>query len=54
MFEIKNYTPSDSVKGWDGLWRGTPQVVDSYKWIAEAVGLDGKVFKRMGSAMLLR
>jgi gliding motility-associated-like protein len=40
--------------GWDGVYKGVPQVMDTYTWTVEAVGNDGTVFKRAGNAMLLR
>jgi gliding motility-associated-like protein len=41
-------------KGWDGIYKGVPQVMDTYTWTVEAVGNDGTVFKKAGNAMLLR
>ncbi|WP_208420037.1 HYR-like domain-containing protein [Paraflavitalea devenefica] len=41
-------------KGWDGIFKGVPQVMDTYTWTVEAIGNDGTVFKRAGNAMLLR
>jgi hypothetical protein len=40
--------------GWDGIYKGVPQVMDTYTWTVEAVGNDGTIFKRAGNAMLLR
>jgi gliding motility-associated-like protein len=40
--------------GWDGIYKGVPQVMDTYTWTVEAVGNDGTVFKKAGNAMLLR
>jgi gliding motility-associated-like protein len=40
--------------GWDGIFRGSPQVSDVYTWTAEAVGVDGKHYKRTGTSVLLR
>jgi gliding motility-associated-like protein len=54
MFEIKDYTPSNHLKGWDGLWKGVPQPMDVYTWTVEADGVDGRHFKKAGNAMLLR
>jgi gliding motility-associated-like protein len=54
MFEIKDYTPSNHLKGWDGLWKGVPQPMDVYTWTVEAYGVDGRHFKKAGNAMLLR
>jgi gliding motility-associated-like protein len=54
MFEIKDYTPSGHLKGWDGLWKGVEQPMDVYTWTVEATGVDGKYYKKAGNAMLLR
>ncbi len=40
--------------GWDGSFRGQPQSSEVYTWIAEAVGVDGKIFSRSGNSVLLR
>ncbi|WP_133054819.1 gliding motility-associated C-terminal domain-containing protein, partial [Niastella populi] len=40
--------------GWDGIYKGVQQVMDTYTWTVEAVGNDGTVFKKAGNAMLLR
>jgi gliding motility-associated-like protein len=40
--------------GWDGIFRGSPQVSDVYTWTVEAVGVDGKHYKRTGTSVLLR
>ncbi|TCZ66291.1 T9SS type B sorting domain-containing protein, partial [Flaviaesturariibacter aridisoli] len=40
--------------GWDGLFKGQPQVNDTYTWTLEAVGEDGKYYKRSGNSVLLR
>jgi gliding motility-associated-like protein len=41
-------------KGWDGIWNGRPQVMDVYTWTLEAVGCDGKYYKRAGNSALMR
>ena len=41
-------------KGWDGIFNGKPQVQDVYTWTLEAVGEDGKHYKRSGNSILLR
>jgi gliding motility-associated-like protein len=40
--------------GWDGMFKGKPQVMDVYAWTAEAVGVSGTVIKRSGNSVLLR
>jgi gliding motility-associated-like protein len=41
-------------KGWDGMYRGKEQVMDVYTWTVEALGEDGRHFKRSGNSVLLR
>ena len=41
-------------KGWDGMYRGKPQVMDAYTWTVEANGDDGKHYKFAGNSALLR
>ena len=41
-------------QGWDGIFKGTPQVMDTYTWTLEATGEDGKHFKRAGNSVLVR
>ncbi|MGZ8541548.1 MAG: T9SS type B sorting domain-containing protein, partial [Chitinophagaceae bacterium] len=41
-------------QGWDGIFNGQPQVMDTYTWTFEATGEDGKYYKRAGNAVLLR
>ncbi|MDQ3842755.1 MAG: gliding motility-associated C-terminal domain-containing protein, partial [Bacteroidota bacterium] len=41
-------------KGWDGIFKGQPQVSDVYTWTLEATGEDGRYFKRSGNSVLLR
>jgi gliding motility-associated-like protein len=40
--------------GWDGKYRGVIQPIETYTWIAEGVGLDGKIVKRSGGTLLMR
>jgi gliding motility-associated-like protein len=39
---------------WDGTFNGVLQHIDSYVWIAEAIGTDGKQLKRRGQSILIR
>jgi gliding motility-associated-like protein len=41
-------------KGWDGIFKGKPQVMDVYTWTVEAIGEDGRRFKKAGNSVLLR
>jgi hypothetical protein len=49
MFETK-----ELMKGWNGNYNGKPQAMDAYTWVAEAIGMDGKIIKRSGNSALLR
>ena len=42
------------LQGWDGIFKGIPQVMDTYTWTLEATGEDGKYFKRSGNSVLVR
>ena len=41
-------------QGWDGIFKGQPQPLDTYQWIAEGIGNDGLPVKRAGNSVLLR
>jgi gliding motility-associated-like protein len=41
-------------QGWNGFFKGQAQPADTYQWIAEGVGNDGKIIKRAGNSVLIR
>jgi gliding motility-associated-like protein len=41
-------------QGWDGKFKGIPQPLETYVWIAEGIDLDDKVVKRSGDFILFR
>ena len=41
-------------QGWDGIFNGSPQVMDVYTWILEADGVDGVHYKLSGNSILMR
>ena len=41
-------------EGWDGIYKGKPQVQDVYTWTVEALGMDGVHYKQSGNSILLR
>ena len=41
-------------QGWNGIFNGKPQVIDTYTWTAEAIGVDGQLIKRTGKSVLIR
>jgi len=40
--------------GWNGIFQGKPQVMDVYTWTVEAIGDDGKYYKKAGNSVLIR
>ena len=40
--------------GWDGVYKGAPQVMDVYTWTLEATGEDGKFHQLAGNSVLIR
>ena len=49
LFETKT-----DQKGWDGTLQGTPQNTQVVVWEAEGLGVDGTIYKRKGTAVLVR
>jgi hypothetical protein len=41
-------------QGWDGVFKGKPQVVDVYTWTIEAKCINGKLIKRSGRSVMIR
>ena len=48
------FQTSTSSKGWDGIFRGVPQPLGSYLWIAEGLDIYGKPIQRNGTVLLIR
>lgn len=40
--------------GWDGTFKGIPQLSQVVVWIAEGLGADNKVYNRKGTSLLMR
>jgi len=49
MYEMKADRP-----GWDGMLKGVRQEMQTYVWVVEAVGLDGKLYNKKGTTVLIR
>lgn len=49
VFETK-----DATQGWNGIFKGKPQTISSYIWLAEGVGINGKSVKKQGAVTLIR
>ena len=60
MFKIYNrwgqlmFETNDDRYGWDGNYKGTPQPMDAYGYVLEAVMQDGQNVKKSGSITLIR
>lgn len=40
--------------GWDGTYKGQPQPMETYVWVAEGVDITGAAIKRGGNTLLIR
>ena len=49
LFETKTDKP-----GWDGTFKGIQQSVQAVVWMLECVGVDGRVYTKKGTSVLLR
>jgi gliding motility-associated-like protein len=49
LFEIKNERP-----GWDGTFKGIAQPTQVIVWMLEGIGVDGKLYTRKGTSVLVR
>jgi len=41
-------------RGWDGTINGTKQGTQSVAWVIEGIGVDGKIYQRKGTSVLVR
>ncbi|HVU98122.1 MAG TPA: Ig-like domain-containing protein [Puia sp.] len=48
------FTTQDAGQGWDGTFRGVPQPVETYLWIAEGIDTNGKKIVQRGMVSLVR
>jgi gliding motility-associated-like protein len=48
------FTTTDPNQGWDGTFKGVPQPVETYLWIAEGVTADGRKIVAKGMTSLVR
>ena len=40
--------------GWDGIFKGKPQQIQTVVWIAEGLGVDDRIYTRKGTSTLIR
>lgn len=48
------FTTQDANHGWDGTFRGVPQPVETYLWIAEGIDINGKKIVAKGMTSLVK
>jgi gliding motility-associated-like protein len=48
------FSSSDYRQGWDGSFKGSPQGMETFTWMARAVAYTGQVIERKGSFVLIR
>jgi gliding motility-associated-like protein len=48
------FTSQDANRGWDGTFKGVPQPVESYLWIAEGIDVTGKKIVQKGVVSLVK
>jgi gliding motility-associated-like protein len=48
------FTTTDPNQGWDGTFKGVPQPVETYLWIAEGIDVNGRKIVAKGMTSLVR
>ena len=48
------YQTQKQGEGWDGIYQGVKQPMETYIWIAEGLDLDGKIIRANGSFIIVR
>jgi gliding motility-associated-like protein len=48
------YESRNSKPGWDGSYKGIPQLTQTVVWMVEGVGMDGSVITKKGTTVLIR
>jgi gliding motility-associated-like protein len=48
------FSTTNFEKGWDGMWRGVPQLPGVYTWYYRGLGIDEKIVFRSGTVTLIR
>lgn len=54
VFEVQNFAPNDSTKGWNGYFKGEPAQVDNYVYYITVKMPDDKIKAYKGTFALLR
>lgn len=48
------YESSQALPGWNGVYHGKPQPMDTYTWTLQAIDVNGKVITKAGNCVLIR
>ena len=48
------YQTQDAKQGWDGLFKNVKQEMQTVVWMIEAAGVDGTIYTKRGTTILLR
>ena len=48
------YQTQKQGEGWDGIYQGVKQPMETYLWMAEGLDIDGKIISASGSFILVR
>ena len=48
------FSSSDPKNGWNGLYKGKLQPMDTYTWVASGIDIDGKVVSKSGNFILIK
>jgi gliding motility-associated-like protein len=48
------FQTSDAIKGWNGHFKGRMQESQTYVWILEGIGADGKTYSKKGTTILMQ
>lgn len=48
------FESNSSLTGWDGRFKGNPQMTQVVAWILEGVGVDNKIYRQKGISTLMR
>lgn len=48
------YQTNKQGEGWNGIYQGVKQPMETYTWIAEGLDIDGKIIRANGSSVLVR
>ena len=49
VFQMQSDLP-----GWDGSYRGQPMEMQTVTWVYEGIGLDGKLYSKRGTSIVMR